>query len=230
MNQRMPDPLALTIAKGAGDALAEPAKTFAGGLAELVHRRYGPAADVKARVAAVKAAIAGARELEEFAAEYGFKLQTPPNRLLEPIVEGMRREEDGELASAWSALLANACVTEAGTAVVPSFPRILERLAPLDARVLAFLAARVDDEEPDFWTSNRRHVDDELIVQALGITSRADYELAVANLTGVGVLQIPGAVQISDGNIGFVLGAVMITRLGWAFVLACQPPLAPNSK
>jgi hypothetical protein len=73
---------------------------------------------------------------ETMASQAGFTPQAVPLKLLFPLLEGASLEEDEDIHTMWSALLANSSHPSSLNLVLPSFAEVLRVLTPEEARLL----------------------------------------------------------------------------------------------
>jgi hypothetical protein len=108
----------------------------------IVRRMLGPAADELAeiwrdqvRLYRYGRQVECVEKAEKMALDAGFTPSAVSPKILFPLLEGASMEEDENLHTMWSALLANAS-SEAAGQIRPSFVRILQDMAPDEARLL----------------------------------------------------------------------------------------------
>jgi len=108
---------------------------------DLLHRLTGPLADeigeslgVWMRHYRFRLAVKMFQKTQRMLAEAGISANPVPPRLFLPMLEHASIEDDDELHSRWSALLANASASP--NSVHPSFIEILRQLTPDDAKLL----------------------------------------------------------------------------------------------
>jgi len=131
------------------DSLPSVAKAVAAlPLTQLVKRMLGPAADELAdrwrgevRLYRYGRQIACIKRAEEMAASAGLPPKAVPIKILFPLLEGASLEEDPNLQEMWAALLANSSTTM-DSLIRPSFIRLLQDMAPDEARLLQAIADR----------------------------------------------------------------------------------------
>lgn len=139
------------------------------------------------------------RRARTLLAESGLEPQPVPPKVLVPILEGAGLESDDDLLEAWAQLLAAAA---AGRVVLPSFPRILEQLTPLDAHLLVHMRT------PDGYKLSR--VDE--LQDALQCDS-VSIEISLHSMRGLGLVERgPDPYE----------NAFEVTKLGQAFSDACS--------
>jgi hypothetical protein len=162
-----------------------------------------------------------------------------PRRLIQ-LLEGASLESDDGLQERLAALLANALSGDRGAPVLPSFAFFLQQLSPLDVLVLSSLhkfhavapeggvsktLLRPESTGPartSEWGVSRDAIQTELEVspeEALGVS--------LDTLIGLGLVEPEPRVRedltVSDGQ------GVRLTRLGWRFIAACNPPSREKS-
>jgi hypothetical protein len=160
----------------------------------------------------------------------------PPDKIIIEILQGASLEEDEDLHTMWSALLANACSLEHANTVTPGFVAILRQMAPNEARLLKWMAECGGDA---------RGITYQLLFsaqEALGYEARESFVLPrykdldprlATCLDGIeaqqlirrnywqktkygGFTQVMGAEQVNH--------TLAITQRGTDFLKACQPP------
>jgi len=109
----------------------------------LARKMLGPAADEVAemlrdsiRVYRYQRQLSLLQKAETMALKAGFTPQAVPLKLLFPLLEGASLEEDEDIHTMWSALLANASHPSLLNLVLPSFAEVLRVLTPEEARLL----------------------------------------------------------------------------------------------
>jgi hypothetical protein len=119
----------------------------------------GPAADEVAemlrdsiRVYRYQRQLRLLQKAETMASKAGFTPQAVPLKLLFPLLEGASLEEDEDIHTMWSALLANASHPSLLSLVLPSFAEVLRVLTPEEARLLnaayKYALAQVSPADP----------------------------------------------------------------------------------
>lgn len=123
------------------DDLTEIAKQGLEPIGDIVKRVAGPLADeigeslaVLARPYRIMLSVKMFQKTQRMLKEAGITPQAVPPRLFLPILEGASIQDDDDLHTRWSALLANAA-TSPGL-VHPSYVEILKQLTPEDAQLL----------------------------------------------------------------------------------------------
>jgi hypothetical protein len=111
----------------------------------IVKRMLGPAADELAemwrdqvRLYRYERQLKCVEKAERMAQEAGFTPQAVPPKILFPPLEGASFEENEDLHTMWSALLANAASRDHAT-VKPRFVAILKQMAPDEATILNWI-------------------------------------------------------------------------------------------
>ena len=146
--------------------------------------------------------------------------QPMPLKLAIPLLEAASIEDDDYLQDKWANLLANFCASTDEFELSRTHIDILERLSPLEARILdvvyAFLMADL---------GGRAVATGELPERAVLLEKdedRADkpkkeVEFALANLSRLGCLGLP-----TTWGGGQIFSAVYPAVLGWSLVEACR--------
>lgn len=123
------------------DDLTEIGKQGLEPIGDIVKRVAGPLADeigeslaVLARPYRIMLSVKMFQKTQRMLKEAGITPQAVPPRLFLPILEGASIQDDDDLHTRWSALLANAA-TSPGL-VHPSYVEILKQLTPEDAQLL----------------------------------------------------------------------------------------------
>ena len=167
------------------------------------------------------------QKAEEFLEEVG--LPAPTRRIqfkfLVPLLRAATLEEDNYLQDLWAALLVNFANLESNIKITMSYIDILEKLSPLEAKVLQAIYALPFEEtrhegvdttelpERVFKRSNDNLVEDS---QAKDNALSIDIVLALANLSRLGCLN-PGR-SLGGGEFFHTINP---TLLGKYFVEAC---------
>ena len=112
----------------------------------IVKRMLGPAADELAemwkdqiRLYRYERQLKCVEKAEKMAQEAGFTPQAVPPKILFPLLEGASFEDNEDLHTMWSALLANASSPENADKVRPGFIATLRQMAPDEASILAWM-------------------------------------------------------------------------------------------
>src|SRR5437667_5924098 len=112
----------------------------------IVKRMLGPAADEFAemwrdqvRLYRYERQLKCVEKAERMAQDAGFTPRAVPIKLLFPLLEGASFEEDEDLHTMWSALLANAASPENAHAVRPGFIEVLRQLALDEVKLLDWI-------------------------------------------------------------------------------------------
>jgi hypothetical protein len=123
------------------DDLTEIAKQGLEPIGDIVKRVAGPLADeigeslaVLARPYRIMLSVKMFQKTQRMLKEAGITPQAVPPRLFLPILEGASIQDDDDLHTRWSALLANAATSQG--LVHPSYIEILKQLTPEDAQLL----------------------------------------------------------------------------------------------
>lgn len=121
----------------------------------LIERMLGPAADELAamwadqvRTYRLERQTNCVKKAERMLAEAGITPSAVPPKILFPLLEGASFEDDEEMHTMWSALLANATLPRSN--VRPSFIATLKQMAPDEAAILVYL-----EDELDFNLNSR---------------------------------------------------------------------------
>jgi hypothetical protein len=163
----------------------------------------------------------------EYAQDAGIDPQTVDLKVLTPLLEQAANEEDEQMADRWAALLANAASADS-TEVSPSFPNVLARLSPMDAKVLDAIHHALSNLEG-------LHVG-VTGVHAIQIAEHykwpaADVRFSFENLQVLGVCASasPAMVEAEQGRpkqglLGSDRSYVVESEFGKRFLEACTPP------
>lgn len=212
---------------------AELVKATASGVAEgtttaFLNTLLGPlveAADSwrdRVRLRRWKAEILMLTEAEQFLAERGIDPRHISAKILFPLLDYASREDpdDAEMITRWAALLANAAAgSERGSAVLPSFPRILSELSPEEAAILDVLYRDPDPAKvPSLY---RRYADD----PEFAADGDPLFYTRCFNLEALGLLEASWEnVQMGETIYQHKVSHLEGNALGLNFVLACTPP------
>jgi hypothetical protein len=141
------------IVKASVDALAAPAKEFAGRVVGSPGHQLGEWLADHIRYRRFKAQLRILEKAEKLVRDAGLTAHEVPLQVLVPLLERGSFEEDEEMVDRFAALLARAA-TEAPGSVPPSFPAILAELAPIEAAILQATWERATDDA--YWRERRR--------------------------------------------------------------------------
>jgi hypothetical protein len=135
----MPDPISAALAKGG----LEPVKGLLQRVAGPLGDEVGESLALIARPYRIKLSLKMFHKTQRMLSEAGIALQAVPPRLFLPMLEAASIEDDEDLHTKWSALLANAAASPGK--VHPSYIEILKQLTPDDARFLDKLYIATND-------------------------------------------------------------------------------------
>lgn len=135
----MPDPISSALAKESLDPVKGLLQRVAGPLADEV----GESLALIARPYRIRLSLKMFQKTQRMLSEAGIAPQAVPPRLFLPMLEAASIENDEDLHTKWSALLANAA--SAPSKVHPSYIEILKQLTPDDARFLDKLYIATND-------------------------------------------------------------------------------------
>lgn len=139
-----------------------------------------------------------------------------PYRVLLPILEKGSLEDNEQLNDKWAALLANASSNDGKHSISPSYPNILEQIAPIDAKILDFL----------YTSLSKLGLDKALRFEDVGKDINIDQEslkIIIDNLARLGLVVSGGSFGENDYSFeirGYEI--VGLTSLGCVFIPACQ--------
>ena len=162
-----------------------------------------------------------------------------PRRLI-PLLEGASLESDEGLQERWAALLANALSGDRGAPVLPSFSFFLQQLSSLDVLVLSSLhklgavapeggvsRTILRPESSGATKTSEWGVSRDAIQAELEVSPEEALGVSLDTLVGLGLVEPEPRVRedltVSDGQ------GVRLTRLGWRFIAACNPPSRERS-
>lgn len=167
------------------------------------------------------------QKAEEYLDEVGLAAPTRPIqfKFLVPLLQAATLEEDDYLQDLWAALLVNFANTDSNVKITMSYIDILEKLSPLEAKILQTIyalpfeemkhAGIVTTELPEraFKRSDDNQVNDN---QAEESKMSTDIVLALANLSRLGCLN-----SARSWGGGEIFHTVNPALLGKHFVEAC---------
>jgi hypothetical protein len=137
------------------------------------------------------------------------------DKILRAVLEDGAMEDDPGMQDRWANLLANAGT---GTASVrAAFPNILRDLDPADAAILEEFAGRTSAEQ--------------FLVDKFTTTLDKRDGVSLGNLTRLELLRDIRSMPTTLGTISdreATVDGTVFTEFGWAFVQACQEPLAAD--
>jgi hypothetical protein len=200
------------------------AKTTLAPVGDVIKRIAGPLADeigeslaLLARPYRIALSVKMFQKTQRMLKEAGLPAQPVPPRLFLPMLEAASIENDEDLHTKWSALLANAASSP--NKVHPSFIEILKQLTPDDARLLDKLYTS---------TNGQKY---RLLNQSLWLADR--YGIPFQNLTRLGMIEVTYdvdgmKVDMRYGEHPYVSGEMdesrWLTEFAVAFIEACRPP------
>lgn len=157
-----------------------------------------------------------------FLDEVGLK---EPNRALElklaiPLLEAASMEDDDYLQDLWAKLLVNSGNKESNIVLTRSYIDILERITPLEAKILEKIYSIPPFEKIQHTGVITKGLPEEIEIATIDNRKEAiendDLKLALANLARLGCIKVEPTV----GG-GEFFGIVNPTTLGKYFVEAC---------
>lgn len=199
------------------------AKKALGSVDGLLQRIAGPLADevgeslaIVARPYRIKLSLKMFQKTQRMLEEAGINPQAVPPRLFLPMVEAASIENDEDLHTKWSALLANAASTP--NKVHPSYIEILKQLTPDDAQFLDKLYTATKDKKYRSLNQLLRGED--------------QHGIPFQNLVRLGLIQISYAVDGMNVSVHngqpFVSGDMdedhWLTDFAVDFIEACHAP------
>jgi hypothetical protein len=206
------------------DPLTELAKHTLAPVGDVVKRIAGPLADeigeslaLIARPYRIALSLKMFQKTQRMLKEAQLTAQPVPPRLFLPMLDAASIENDEDLHTKWSALLANAASSP--DRVHPSFIEVLKQLTPHDARLLDKLYTATNDQQY------------RLLNQSLGEVD--EYGIPFQNLKRLGLIQITydvDGMKVRMRSIGdpYVSGEMKefhwLTDFAVAFIEACRPP------
>jgi hypothetical protein len=197
--------------------LAKAALTLAGGKAleigaEFLKRITGPKADELGKEWAARKTeriLTVASQADAIVMD--LPLQMPPDRVLIPLLNGAGNEDDAGLQTKWATLLAHSAMNP--DKVLPSYPRLLSELSPVEAQMLDRLYDSRHEPEGNFLSGLATHYSLDS-GYALTLVSNLD------RLGLVGMTYLP--TQILTSSIEHSSVRVIATPLAISFVEACR--------
>lgn len=207
------------------DALRESGGFFRQVFGGLVADGVGIIAD-KVKFYRIEKANLLAKKTEERLKKMGVKetISVPP-KLAIPLIENATVEDDDELHTLWSQLLANAMNPKTSHQVKHIHASILKELEPLDVRILSNIANKKIEKSPDEKFN-------EVLFERSGIAAELNetentVELSLMNLIRLGCITpgfVSGAVRMGGHNLSAYKGTELISLspLGLSMVLAMR--------
>jgi hypothetical protein len=211
-NRRVADPLT-GLAKPALAPVGDVIKRIAGPLADEI----GESLALLARPYRVALSVKMFQKTQRMLKEAGLPAQPVPPRLFLPMLEAASIENDEDLHTKWSALLANAASSP--DKVHPSFIEILKQLTPDDARLLDKLYTATNKQPYRLLTQSLRDID--------------QYGIPFQNLVRLGLIEttydVDGMKVRMDGSEHPYVSGEMdedhwLTNFAVAFIEACRAP------
>lgn len=166
------------------------------------------------------------RRSERMLTDAGFKPNPVALKVLWPLMEGASLEEDEALSTKWASLLANAATPQGDTLVEPSFADVLRQITPLQAQILDKIYGKINGANLQDESYGRQSVSLREIRQELGVEF-ALFERCMDNLMRLQLCTKTPTVRFKGWpGIDFrTAGIVDPTLFGYAFVMACTPPV-----
>jgi hypothetical protein len=210
------------------DALAKIAEKLLEPANDLIKRIGGPVADeigeylaASVRPYTVVRKVEAVKKAQRMLQARGLSTHAVPPRLLLPILEGASIEDEEDLHTKWSALLANAASSHK---VHPSYIEILKQLTPEDARFLDKLYTATNDKK-------HRYLNQLLL-------GEDQYGIPFQNLLRLGLIQITyevdGVKVDMRSSEPYVSGDMdvdhWLTDFAVGFIEACRAPKTIEGK
>lgn len=214
----MPDPISAALAKEG----LEPVKGLVQRVAGPLGDEVGESLALIARPYRIKLSLKMFHKTQRMLSEAGIAPQSVPPRLFLPMLEAASIENDEELHTKWSALLANAAASPGK--VHPSYIEILKQLTPDDARFLDKL----------YIATNATR-----FRQLKGLLGDDHFGIPFQNIVRLGLVQttygVDGMkVHITGGGDPFVSGDMdenhWLTGFAVGFIEACRAPKTIEGK
>jgi hypothetical protein len=214
----MPDPISAAIAREGLDSVKGLLQRVAGPLADEV----GETLALIARPYRIKLSLKMFQKTQRMLSEAGIAPQTVPPRLFLPMLEAASIENDEELHTKWSALLANAASSP--NKVHPSYIEILKQLTPEDARLLDRLYMATNDRK--YRRLNNLLGEDQ-------------FSIPLQNIARLGLIQttygVDGMkVRLSGAGNPYLDGEMdedyWLTDFAVGFIVACRAPKTIEGK
>jgi hypothetical protein len=209
----MIDPVSSELTKKAMEPVGGLLKRIAGPLADEI----GESLALTARPYRIAHSVKMFQKTQRMLKEAGLPAQSVPPRLFLPMVEAASIEDDEDLHTKWSALLANAASSPGK--VHPSYIEILKQLTPDDARFLDKLYTATNDKK-------HRYLNQLLL-------GEDQHGVPFQNLMRLGLIQITYGVDgmkvnMRYGDDPYVSGDMdedhWLTDFTVSFIEACRAP------
>jgi hypothetical protein len=214
----MPDPISAALGKEGLDPMKGLLQRVAGPLADEV----GESLALIARPYRIRLSLKMFQKTQRMLSEAGIAPQAVPPRLFLPMLEAASIENDEDLHTKWSALLANAASSPGK--VHPSYVEILKQLTPDDARFLDRLYLE---------TNGKKY---RLLNNLLG---ENQFSIPFQNIVRLGLIQISYGVdgmkvRLTGGGDPFVSGDMdedhWLPDFAVGFTEACRAPKTIEGK
>lgn len=199
--------------------LTESVRKLIGPFSDPVLKELGEYVATRIRFIHFKRSLKVLEEAKRLLDERGIKPNPVDLKILVPILEGAGLEDNDDLISMWSGLLASAA---SGGRVLPAFARILRDISPEEGRILDYIYTH----RKEFRIMWHAAVRKEELEKAIGLGAE-DYGIRILNLlrlrlieqvTSEGLQWRPGYGNWSAG------GHVGLTALGESLIDACKGP------
>jgi hypothetical protein len=167
--------------------------------------------------------------------------QPVPGRILMPILEASSLEEDEQLRSRWSALLANAASTGPSNKIIPAFAEILRQLMPIHAEILDWMFSLKTQAIVTSWPDVARSD-----IEHRFHLSPEDYALLIMDMERLQLIEPRRDINTMEREPAIDVGqlvhlvvdrwnsrvkydSVSLTTLGIRFMQACTPPAGTST-
>lgn len=162
----------------------------------------------------------------DFLSEEGFTQPTRaiPLKFAVPLLEAASLEDDDDLQDLWAKLIVNSAIETSGVIINRTFIDILERLSPMEAKILNVVYSIPYDDMHHHGVDTRNLPESakafpEKSANIERVEPAEEVKLALANLDRLGCI----SVSRSMGG-GQLFGTLNPTLLGKRFVEACKLP------
>jgi hypothetical protein len=195
----------------------------------VVERMLGPAADEVAemmrdqvRMYRYGRQLVCVQKAARMAEEAGFQPSTVPPKILFPLLEGVSYEEDEDMHTMWSALLANAANPSSSEQVRPAFIALLKQMSPDEAHLLNWFYAEVKTRQEAIPRLPAEFKFDEL---SAAYSSLQNAPLGDSFVICLSNLEASDLIARLDYKVNAEILPRYVSRArGTAFYRACEPP------
>jgi hypothetical protein len=160
---------------------------------------------------------------KQFLEQKGIQPRKVLPKILIPIIENGSLEEDAEMQTRWSSMLAHSADPSSLIKIRPSHPEILKQLSPLEVKILDNFYESIKDKSPE--EQKNSGVVKNKAIKIFELSSE-EYDVLVENLFRLGLCQPPtteGGMTVGEYPMALrTYEFVKLTPLGVDFIRSCK--------